>query len=116
MPTTDEELAKKAEHVQKLREKVAAATAQRLDRERGVANDIALAQLTAEETRLQAQLDEADRRSKAAAVKEGASGVLATIKEDQANAEAQAKAEAAAAAASKAPSSDDDTDDEKKEV
>jgi hypothetical protein len=112
MPTTDEELAKKAEHVQKLREKVAAATAQRLDREKGLANDIAMAQLTAEETRLQAELDEADRRSKAAAVKEGAAGVLATLKEEQVNADARAKAEAAAAAASKAPSGDDD---EKKE-
>jgi hypothetical protein len=108
MPTTDEELTKKGEQVQKLREQVAAAEAQRVSREAEVSNDIAMEQLKAEETRLQAQLDAAKNDSKASSVKAGAASVLDTIKGDQANASAFAEAQEAARAAS-APTPDTDS-------
>ena len=119
MPTTDEELAKKAEHVQRLREQVAAAQAQRVSREAEVSNDITAAQLDAEEVRLQAQLDAAKHESKVASVKSGAAIVLDTIKGDKANAEAFAKAQEAALAASSAEKVKDEeseTPDDTKEV
>lgn len=112
MPTTDDELAKKGEQVQKLREQVAMATAQRVEHEATVSNDIAMAQLNVEEARLQAQLDAAKRASKVSSVRSGASAVLDVIKEDKANADAYATAAAAAAAASSAPSTDTTSADE----
>lgn len=109
MPTTDEELTKKGEQVQKLREQVAAAQDQRVSREAEVSNDIAMAQLKAEETRLQAQLDAVKSDGKAASVNAAAASVLDTIKDDQANASAFAEAQEAARAASKSTANDTDT-------
>lgn len=67
MPTTDKELAKKREHVQSLREQVAAEEAKRVERERGQVNDIEAAALDDEAARLQAQLDAAKAANKQAA-------------------------------------------------
>jgi cytochrome c1 len=100
MPTTDEEVAKKAAHVQRLREQVAAAQDQRVTRVSELSNDITMRQLEVEESRLQAQLDLAKNDAKVTTVKAGASTLLDTIKEDQANADAFAKAQEAARAAS----------------
>ena len=94
MPTTDEELARKREHVQKLRNDLAAAEAQRVQRERESANDVTAAQLDAEAAQLEAQLAVANESKKVAAVKSGASSVLDSVKADQKAAAAQAKAQA----------------------
>jgi len=109
MATTDEDLAKKAAQVQRLREQVVAAESQRVSREAEVANDITMRQLEAEETRLQAQLAAAKNDSKASSVNAGAASVLDTIKGQQENADAFAKAQEAARAASEPRSTDTDT-------
>lgn len=99
--TSQEELAKKGEHVQKLREQVAAEEAKRLERESGLANEITAQQLDAEAARLEAQLAMAKQANRASAVKEGASGPLAAAKAEMEAAVAQQKAAEAASKSEK---------------
>jgi len=106
--TSDEELAKKAERVQKLREQVAAEEAKRLEREAGLSNDITAQRLDAEAARLEAQLAMAKQASKASTAKEGASAPLEAAKEEM------KAALAVREGVEKAASSSSD-DDEKKE-
>ena len=94
MATSDEELQAKADKIQKLREQIAAEEAKRLEREAAVANDITAAQLDAEATRLQAQLEAAKNANKANAVKDGAANVLEAAKADLKTAAAAASAAA----------------------
>lgn len=96
---SDQELQAKRESVEKLRAQVADAETKRVTAERELSNDITIAQLDAEEARLQAQLAEARRTATKTAVKEGTSNTLAAIRADQAAAREQAKAAEKAATA-----------------
>ena len=117
MAITDEELDQKRQHVQKLRDQVAQEEAKRTEREADLVNDVTAAQLDAEATRLEAQLDEAKRLNKVGEVKRGASTVLEAIKAEQVQANEVAKAQEAAAKAKDEPEPEsDDSDDENKEV
>lgn len=91
-PVSDTDLAKKQERVAKLRAQVEEQERTRSQREREQANAITMAQLDAEEARLQAQLDAARAGSKVGAVKEGASGPLEAAREERKIAEAQGAA------------------------
>lgn len=91
MPTTDNELDTLKKSIEKKREKLATAEAQRTAREAEQSNDIVAAQLRAEEARLDAALAEAARTAKAASVKGGAEGPLAAAKADMERALAQGK-------------------------
>lgn len=115
MPTTQEELAAKRERVEKLRDQLAAAEAQRVSRESEAQTDIEAAQLDAEEARLQGQLVAAKEAAKVGSVKSGTSGVLDTIKEDKARADAFAEAQEAARAASNAGNGDAKADNNETE-
>lgn len=115
MPTSDEDLQKLQVEVQKLRDDVAAQEAAAATRARESDNDIAAAQLTAERTRLQAQLAAAKDAAKATNIKSGASAPLAAAKADMQLALEQTKQqEALRAAEAKAASkkSGTDSDDE----
>lgn len=91
---SDEEIGKRQSRVEKLREQVAAEEAKRIDREAGLSNDIAAAQLDAEEARLIAQLEAAKEANKVSAVKGGVSSVLDPVEEDRKNALALQQAQA----------------------
>ena len=92
MPTSDEELQRKAEAVQKLREQVAEAEAQREQRELDTANDVTMTQLEAEEAVLRARLTQAKESAKVASVKSGVEAPLSAAKEQLKTALAQQKA------------------------
>lgn len=92
MPTSDEDLQKKAERVQKLREQVSNAQATREQRERDLANDVTMRQLEAEEAALEARLAVAKDAGKVASVKEGTSTVLDAVTSEMEAAVAQKKA------------------------
>lgn len=81
MPTSEEEVQKKAEEVQKLREKVAAAEANRVANEASLSNDLTMQQLKAEEAELQARLTVAEAAGKVTAVKQGAGAPMEAVKE-----------------------------------
>lgn len=81
MPTSDEELQRKAEAVQKLREQVTEAEAQREQRELDTANDVTMTQLEAEEAALRARLAQAKEAGKVASVKSGVEAPLNAAKE-----------------------------------
>jgi hypothetical protein len=91
-PVSDADLAKKQERVARLRAQVEEANRTRITREQQQANTITMAQLDAEEARLEAELAAAKSASRVGAVKEGASGPLAAAKEEKAVAEAQGAA------------------------
>lgn len=93
MATSDEDLKKKQEHVARLREQVAAEEAKRVTREAELANDVTMAQLTAEEARLEAQLTAARQANKVTAVKDGASAPLQSAREQMEQALAVQKAQ-----------------------
>lgn len=76
MPTSDEDLQKKADEVAKLRDKVADAEADRVTRETYLSREITMKQLQAEEASLQARLTLAQDAKKAGNVKEGAGAPL----------------------------------------
>jgi hypothetical protein len=97
MSTTDEELDKERDRIAKLREQIAEANSAREDRERGLTNDIAKAQLQAEGARLEAELAEAKAAAKASTVKAGASDQLEVNREAEKAADERTKAAAAAA-------------------
>lgn len=92
MPTSDEDLQKRAEQVQKLREQVADEEAKRTDRERALANDITMAQLDAEAAQLEARLQVAKNAGKVSEVKSGAQAPLDAAKEQMRVAQAQLEA------------------------
>ena len=96
MPTSDEDLQKQAERVQKLREQVADAEAKRTERERELANDVTMTQLQAEAAALEARLAVAKEQGKVGSVKEGASAPLDAAKDLLERAVAQKKAAEAA--------------------
>jgi hypothetical protein len=76
MPTSDDDLRKKQEHVQKLRQQLAAAEASRVSREVELANDVTAAQLDAEAARLEADLGVAKDMAKASNVRSAAAAPL----------------------------------------
>jgi Asp-tRNA(Asn)/Glu-tRNA(Gln) amidotransferase A subunit family amidase len=106
MPTSDEDLQKLQESVEKKRQELAAATALREERERALVNDETAARLRAEEARLDVELIAVKESAKAANVKTGAGAPLEAAKADMERAVAAQKAAEAAAKAS-AKASDD---------
>lgn len=92
MPTSDEELQKKAEDVDKLRQQVANAEATREQREKELANDITLKQLEAEEASLKARLAVSKDAGKVSNVRDGAAAPLNAVGEMMERAVAQQKA------------------------
>lgn len=81
MPTSEEEVQNKAEEVQKLREKVADAEAQRVANEASLSNDLTMKQLEAEEAQLNARLAAAQASAKTSAVKQGVAAPMDAVKE-----------------------------------
>lgn len=114
MPTSDEDLQKMREEVQKLRDEVAAEDTKAAERIRQSDNDIAAAQLSAERTRLQAQLAATKEATKASNIKAGAGAPLAAARADMALAAEQAKQQEALRKAdekaAKGSSDEDETD------
>ena len=92
MPTSDEDLQKKADRVKTLRQQVARAEATRIDRERSVANDIQMTQLEAEEAALEARLAVAKEAGKVSVVRDGIAAPLDAAKDQLAAAVAQQQA------------------------
>lgn len=92
MSTSDEDLKKMQDKVEKLRERVAAEETKRITRERELANDVTYANLEAEGARLEAELAAAKQANSAASIKEGVAGPLEAAKEDKARAEASLEA------------------------
>lgn len=101
MPTTDDALRKQQDKVTKLRQQLADEERKRTAREREVANDITMAQLQAEEARLQSQLIAAKERNKVSAVRSGAEAPLESAREALREAEQQSAATEAATAKDK---------------
>jgi hypothetical protein len=94
MAYTDEEVEAQRAVVEKLRGQVLDADAKTAERQADAQREIEMAQLKAEEARLQAELDAKKEAQKVANVKDAASGPLDQAKEQQKQAE-----DAAAAAA-----------------
>lgn len=92
MPTSHEDLAKKAEEVQKLREQVVDAEATRVQREQDLSNDLAMGQLEVEEAALRARLATAKAQSKVTAVRSGAEAPISALKEQMERSVAQQQA------------------------
>lgn len=92
MPTSDEDLQTLQDDVQKLRDQVAAEDAKAAARARGIDNDIAAAQLTAEKVRLETQLAQSKEAAKVGSVKAGASAPLQSAQQLMELAVAQQKA------------------------
>jgi hypothetical protein len=101
MPTSEEELQKQSQRVEKLRQQVADAESVRVQRERDLANDVTMAQLQAEEAMLEARLAAAKDAGKVGSVKEGAEAPLDAAKEDMRLAVERQRAEEAARQAEK---------------
>jgi hypothetical protein len=103
MPTSDDDLAAKADEVQRLREQVASHETNRAERERALANEVTMRQLEAEEASLRARLAVAKESAKAGSVKAGAAAPLGAV-EDQLKAavEQQKAAEKAPEASARA--------------
>lgn len=76
---TDDELQKKRDRNERLREQIAAAEADAATRASEAANEITAKQLDAENARLEARLAQAKEAAKASSVKDGASSVLASV-------------------------------------
>lgn len=103
MPTSDEDLQKQRDEVQKLRDQLAAEEAKGSERTQSLNNDITAQQLAAEKVRLETQLAAAKDANRASSVKSGAGAPLASAKEQMELAVAQQKsAEALRAADAKA--------------
>lgn len=101
MATSDEDVAKKAEAVEKLRQQVANAESTREVRERELHNDIQMRQLEAEEARLKTRLAVAKEEGKVAHVKAGAEAPLSAIEVEMQKAVAAQEANAASTEAEK---------------
>lgn len=93
MPTSDKDLQKLQDETQALRDKLATARFELERSSRETNNDIAAAQLTAEKTRLQAELDSLPTGKKAVsdAVARGTAGPLSSARAEMELAVAQAK-------------------------
>lgn len=91
MPTSDEDLRKQQDTVQKLRDQVAAKRAEAETKAREQDNDVAAAQLQAEEVRLRTELAQLRESSKTSNVRAGAAGPIEAAKQQVSLAEAQAK-------------------------
>lgn len=89
--TSDEDLAKQREKLDKLRAQLAEAEQERLEKEAGQTNEILAAQLGAEEERLLSQLAAGKAQAKATSAKDSSSP-LAQARENMKNAEAQRQA------------------------
>lgn len=92
MPTTDEELETERARLRKLRDDIASARAAREERERALSNDITMAQLKAEGSRLEAELAEARTAAKASSVKAGISDQIDVNREAEKAADERTKA------------------------
>lgn len=79
MPVTEKDLEKKRDRIAKLRDQVAAEEAKAADNAVAVSREIAVAQLDAEEAKLEAQLAAAKAAAKKSASTEGADGTLAAV-------------------------------------
>lgn len=99
MAISDEELDQRRARVEKLREQVAQEEAKRIEREADAANEITAAQLDAEATRLEAQLQMAKAANGAKAVSEGIATVTQPVKDEKASAVALQRAQESAAKA-----------------
>jgi hypothetical protein len=99
MSVTEEDLDKKRERNEKLREQIQTEEAKRFQREADLTNELTAAQLDAEGARLEAQLAAVKESGKASNVKAGVEGPLVSAKEQMEQAVAQQKAQEAAAAA-----------------
>lgn len=89
MPTSDEDLQKKREEAQRLREQVANEEAKRLEREREATNEIEAATLDAEIAQLKANLAAAKESAKVGVVKGGTSAPIEAAKDAMLRAQAQ---------------------------
>jgi uncharacterized protein (DUF342 family) len=92
MPTSNEELQKKAERIEKLREQVARAETSRVVHEREISNDIEMRRLEAEEAMLQARLAVAKEQGKVSTVKAGVETTVSAIEEQMKRAVSQQEA------------------------
>jgi hypothetical protein len=100
MSVSEEDVQKKAESVQKLREQVQDAEANRVSREAELSNQFTMTQLEAEEAQLKARLTVAKEAGKVSVVKQGADAPMSAVKAQMEQAVAQEKAAAAASKAS----------------
>jgi hypothetical protein len=76
VPTSDDELLKKQEETQKLREQLANEERKLHLTENDLANDVTATQLDAEQSRLKAQIADLKARNTAKAVKDGAAAAI----------------------------------------
>jgi hypothetical protein len=89
--TSDEDLDKMRDRVEKLRQQVATEEAKLTERQADLQNDITAAQLETETARLEAQLQAAKEANKVSTVKEGVSSLLAAATEEKAKATGEGK-------------------------
>lgn len=108
MPTSDDDIVKKQDALDALRDKVAAAKADLTAKQNEKNNDVVAAQLDAETAQLQAELNGLTAQSKATALREGTRAVLDP--EGVAAEQEQAKLDAMASGDSTATPRDGDTD------
>jgi hypothetical protein len=90
-PVSEDDLQKKRDANEKLREQIAAAEASAAERVADQNNQLEATQLDAERARLEARLQQAKAAAKVTAVKEGAAGPLAAVQDQLAAAEAAKK-------------------------
>jgi hypothetical protein len=92
MPLSEEDLQKKRDRADKLREQIAQAEAEASANVQAQANEVEGAQLDAEVARLETQLARAKAAAKVTVARSGASGPLAAAKDQLAAAEAAREA------------------------
>lgn len=97
MPISEEDLQKKRDKAEKLREQIAEAEATAAANSQNAVNEIEAKQLDAETARLETRLAQAKAAAKVSAAKEGAAGPLAQVTEqlEAANAAKSAAADSA---------------------
>jgi len=81
MPISEEDLQKRRDKADKLREQIAAAEAAATSHVQDASNEFEAAQLDAEVARLETRLQHAKAAAKISVAKDGASGPLAAVKE-----------------------------------
>lgn len=101
MPTSDKEIERKQDELEKLRSQIADLKATRESRERDAVNDITAVQLDTDIARLKLELDREKELAKPASVKAGIAAPLGNAQEAMAAAVATADAEKDATAANK---------------
>ena len=80
MSVTEEDLEKKRERNEKLRQQIQTEESKRFEREVNLTNELTAAELDAEGARLEAQLAAAKEAGKASVVKSGVDGPLGSAK------------------------------------